>query len=143
MADEITPAVHSPERQPHPEAAPPASSPSDTTALYRRRSSLKMAAEVPSSTELGPDGAPERVIAGASSDIDVALVMPPGGAAGTPAAAEADEVPSRLPSVSLEIADPGAPPASLALRHPRARTAASAALVVLLIAAGWVLRSLF
>lgn len=102
-----------------------------------------MAAEVPPSTELGPDGAPGRAVASDSSDIDVDLVMPPGGASGTPAAAEHDEVPSRLPSVSLEIADPGTPPASLAVRHPRARTAASAALVVLLIAAGWVLRSLF
>lgn len=146
MADEITPAVLSPERRPHPEATPPASSPSDTTALYRRRSSLKMAAEVPPGAELAMDSAPGRAAtasADSSEDIDVAVVMRPGGAAGTPATAELDEMPSRLPSVNLEIVDPGVPPAPLVARHSRARTAASAVVVVLLIAAGWLLRSLF
>ena len=138
MADEITPAVPSPERRPNPEAAPPASSSSDTTALYRRRS-------VPPGADLAAECAPGRAVT-SSSNIDVDVVMSASGAAGTPVAAEpadADEVPSRLPSVSLELIDPGAPPPPLALRHPRAHTAASVIAVVLLIAAGWLLRSLF
>jgi len=135
MADEITPAVPSQERRPNPEAAPPASSSSDTTALYRRRS-------VPPGGDLAAECAPGRAVT-ASSHSDVDIVMRASGPDGTPVAAEADEVPSRLPSVSLEIIDPGVLPPPLALRHPRAYTASSIIAVVLLIAAGWLLRSLF